>query len=136
MHVEINTSSPQPIYRQIVEQVRRGVARGALSAGEALPSVRELAQRLVVNPNTVYRAYAELERAGVVRTERGVGTFVAEHPQVAPPRERRRALAEGIDRILTDAVHLGVSERELLEIVRERARPFVLRAPTPVQREQ
>ncbi len=89
MRIHISTSSSVPIYRQIVEQVKRAIARGPLAAGAALPSVRELAQQLVLNPNTVFRAYGELERAGIVYTKRGVGTFVADRVLVC--RNHRRA---------------------------------------------
>ncbi len=133
MNFEIHTSSPEPIYRQIVGQIKLAVALGRLAPDDPLPSVRELAQRLVVNPNTVFRAYLELEREGVVYTKRGVGTFVAEWRDMLSLEEKRRILGEALDRVLTEAVHLGITERELVELMRERACSFNLRSAPPVK---
>ncbi len=130
MKIEISTSSPEPIYRQIAEQIGLATALGTLSPGSALPSVRELAQQLVLNPNTVFRAYTKLERDGIIYTRRGVGTFVAERRDILSRAERDRILSASADRMITQAVHLGVSEQELLDIVRRRARAFRLRSST------
>ena len=128
MRIDINTSSPEPIYRQIAQQIKRAVAIRGLSPGEPLPSVRELAQRLVVNPNTVFRAYGELEREGIVHSRPRVGTFVAERAAHLNAAEKRRILSESADRLITEAAHLGVSEEELVEVVRQRASAFSLSA--------
>jgi len=122
------TSSPEPIYRQILAQVKHAAARGVLEAGDVLPSVRELAQELVVNPNTVMHAYAELEREGIVVTRRGLGTFVAEGRDVLSAAEKERILTAAVDRLLTEAAHLGVGEEDLVEILRRRAAAFRLPA--------
>jgi GntR family transcriptional regulator len=126
MDFTIQTSSPEPIYRQLVRQVKRAVAIGSLEPGDPLPSVRELAQRLVVNPNTVAQAYRELGRQGVVVTRRGVGTFVAERRDVLSEPEKRRILREGLERVITEAAHLGVSRRELRELLEECAEEYEL----------
>src|SRR3972149_2231995 len=78
MEFQCDTTSRVPIYRQLMEQVRQGVARGRLRAGTRLPSVRQLSRELVVNPNTVVRTYTELEREGTLITRQGLGVFVAE----------------------------------------------------------
>ena len=124
----MNIASPEPIYRQIEHQVKVGVALGGVSPGKALPSVRELAQRLVVNPNTVARAYRELEQEGVVETRRGVGTFVADRGARLAAGEKRRILGESADRLITETVHLGLSLEELIGLVKERASRFDLPA--------
>jgi len=128
LHIEISTSSPEPIYRQILAQVKHAAARGVLEAGDVLPSVRELAQELVVNPNTVMHAYAELEREGIVVTRRGLGTFVAEGRDILSAAEKERILTAAVDRLLTEAAHLGVGEEDLVEILRRRAAAFRLPA--------
>ena len=76
-HINVTTGAGTPIYRQIIDQVRLGVATGALLPGQAMPSVRSLAERLVVNANTVVKAYAELVRDGVLESQQGMGFFVA-----------------------------------------------------------
>ena len=128
MRIEVNTSSPEPIYRQIAWQIKRVVAVGNLSPGQPLPPVRQLAQQLVLNPNTVFRAYGELERDGIVHTRPRVGTFVAERAAHLSAAEKRRILSESADRLITEAAHLGVSEEELVEVVRQRASAFSLSA--------
>jgi GntR family transcriptional regulator len=92
----LNPKSGVPIYRQIQDQIRYGIASGLLEPGEQLPTVRALAVELEVNPNTVIKAYTELERAGIITTEQGSGTFVA--PTMPHPLsdEERRAKLEGL----------------------------------------
>src|SRR5438128_2401894 len=92
MILNLDPVSPVPIYLQIVDQVRRLIALGALRPGERIPSVRELAARCRINRNTAARAIQELERAGVVRTQVGQGTFVAEEPPPADPSEDAQAV--------------------------------------------
>jgi GntR family transcriptional regulator len=124
MQIRIETSSRAPIYQQIVEQVREGVARGTLSPGDRLPSVRDLARTLVVNPNTIARAYTELEREGTLVTRPGLGVFVAEPNQELTRKSRQRRLVEGMDRFLTEAVHLGFSAEEVRRLLEQRAADF------------
>lgn len=113
MEIQVETSSRQAIYRQLVSQIREGVARGLLEPGEQVPSVRELARRLVVNPNTVARAMTELEREGVLIGRPGIGYFVAERTSDLSRESRERRLGAGIDRLLTEAVHLGFTWAEV-----------------------
>lgn len=129
MHFRIETTSRLPIYQQIVSQVREGVARGSLTAGERLPSVRELSKSLVVNPNTIARAYTELEREGTLLTRPGLGVFVAEPNHELTHEVRKRRLIEGIDHLLIEAVHLGFSDDTVRELLTERCQQFSF--PTP-----
>lgn len=129
MHFQIETANRLPIYQQIVNQVREGVARGALTPGERLPSVRELSKSLVVNPNTIARAYTELEREGTLLTRPGLGVFVAEPNHELTREVRKRRLTERIDHLLIEAIHLGFSDREVLNLVTERCQQFTFPQP-------
>jgi GntR family transcriptional regulator len=124
MQYEINSASRLPIYQQLVQQVREAIARGDLKPEEQLPSVRQLSRDLVINPNTVARAYMELEREGLVTNRPGRGVFVAEAKDERTRESRRRRLLEGLDRFLTEAVHLGFSEEEVARLVTSRSRQF------------
>ncbi|HHY46574.1 MAG TPA: GntR family transcriptional regulator [Firmicutes bacterium] len=108
MWFHLEPSSPIPIYAQIAEQVKRAVAGGILLPGDQLPSVRELAMKLRINPNTVARAYLELEREGVVATQRGRGTFVADGIRALPEVEREREVKGDIERALVKARDYGI----------------------------
>ena len=118
MWVHLDGHDDRPLYVQIMDEIRRALVRGALGPEDPLPSVRELAAELVVNPRTVLQAYQELEREGVVYVRRGQGTFVS--PGVHPDARERRALAEGVARrALLDARRNGLGVDELLETIRE-----------------
>lgn len=113
MRVTIDSADPRPIYAQIMDEVRRALVVGTLAPEDALPSVRELASDLRVNPNTVAQAYRELERSGVVYMRRGQGTFVA--PDARPDGAERRELALKVARrALVDAHRTGLGLEELL----------------------
>ncbi len=120
MHVEIQPASGTPLYLQIVNQIKYLVASEQLAPDEEIPPIRVLAEQLVINPNTVARAYLELERAGIVVKRQGWGTFVASNPPLVSKRQRQRILSERVDALLTEAKQLGVEMDELLEIVRTR----------------
>jgi GntR family transcriptional regulator len=120
----ISPATGVPIYQQLAEQICSGIARGRLCPKERLPSVRELSQTLVVNPNTVARAYTELEREGVLYTRPGMGVFVADARQPLPKKERRERLLGALDHVLVDAVQFGFSAQELIELVEERVKQF------------
>ena len=120
MRISISPSDGMPIYLQIVHQVRRLVAAGELGQGEELPSIRALAEQLLVNPNTVARAYRELETLGLVTFARGMGTFVAETDLQSIAAERQVALASQIDQLLDKSKGLGVSFEDLLDLIRMR----------------
>jgi GntR family transcriptional regulator len=104
----INPSDPVPIWRQIEEGVRRLINLGALEPGAAVPSMRDLARDLRVNPNTVARAYTRLIESGVLTVKRGEGTYVAEQPSQPKKSERNEALREGALRYAGAAIAVGV----------------------------
>jgi GntR family transcriptional regulator len=109
-----------PIYRQIQDQIRYGIASGRLSAGEQLPTVRGLAVDLGVNPNTVIKAYTELERQGILTTEQGSGTFVAGLPAVAlAPKDRQAKLAALCAEFLGQVAQYGFGPDDVLQAIRK-----------------
>src|SRR6516164_11121289 len=112
-HITITTGSGTPIYRQIIEQVRLGVATGALAPGDAMPSVRNLAEENLVNANTVVKAYAELVRDGVLESHHGKGFFVAEKRRVYSRAERLRRLRRALDTFVHEAVFLDFTADEI-----------------------
>ena len=120
----VDPADPTPIYAQLERSIRATIASGALGVGDRLPTVRQLASELRVNANTVAKVYGELERAGVVATQRGVGTFVrqAESPTApgtaATRRDRERELRPLVDRLLADASVIGISLQEILQYLK------------------
>jgi GntR family transcriptional regulator len=120
VRIHISSSDGVPIYLQIVNQVKYLVASGALVAGEELPPIRVLAEKLVVNPNTVARAYRELEAAGVVEKRRTAGTFVSEAGSPLARRERLKILTERIDALLAEARQMGIEVSEIVELIARR----------------
>ena len=120
MNLRVDAASHTPIYEQVVAQVRALVAGGRLPAGQRLPSVRGLAEQLLINPNTVARAYRELERDGVVVSRQGHGVFVADQGSPFRAAERRRLLAASVDRLLAEAAQLGLEPADVEEMVRQR----------------
>lgn len=114
--VSVDPRDRTPIYAQLDRALRAAIATGRLSAGDQLPTVRQLAVELSVNANTVARVYAELERAGILETRRGVGTFVIATPaQAHPPKQHERRLRTFITRLLADASTAGFTLDDLLE---------------------
>jgi GntR family transcriptional regulator len=108
-----------PIYRQIVRQVTDAIAGGRLAPGERLPSHRELAEQLVIAPLTVKKAYDDLEREGLIETQRGRGTFVAAALPKYRPAQRRERLREAAQRLLSQAALAGVSFDEVVKLLEE-----------------
>jgi len=117
-NIDISTGNPSPIYRQIADQVKRAAGAGALKEGELMPSVRALAERLVINPNTVARAYAELAREGVLDSQAGRGFFVAKKRRVFSDSERRRRFELALEAFVSEAVFLDFTEEEIVKNVR------------------
>ena len=121
MDISINLTDGVPIYRQIVNQVKYLVASGLLQPGEELLPIRTLALQLKVTPNTIVKAYGELEASGVIQKRQGSGTFVSEgRPLQVAVRERRRVIEQRIDRLLAEAHQLNISADDILRMVRER----------------
>ncbi|HEY7330388.1 MAG TPA: GntR family transcriptional regulator [Gemmataceae bacterium] len=124
MGLHVSTASRVPIYQQLAQQIREAIARGELQPEEGLPSVRQLSRELVVNPNTVARAYTELEREGLLVSRPGRGIYVAQPRNDLTRAARDRKLTEQLDRWLTEAVHLGYSADGVLRLVAKRVREF------------
>ena len=120
MQIHITASDGVPIYLQVVNQIKYLVAAGRLVAGEELPPIRTLAEKLVVNPNTIARAYRELEIAGIVEKRRTAGTYVSDQGSPLARRERMKILTDRIDQLLAEAGHMDVSLDEILKLVQQR----------------
>lgn len=119
MLLHVNPSTGLPLYLQIQAQVKQAVAAGALRAGDAMPSVRKLASDLRINPNTVARAYLELEREGVIAAVPGGGTFVADEPQGLLKAERVRRLRPLARQVAVEGRQLRLSREEIVQLVDE-----------------
>ena len=122
MQYEIHSASRLPIYQQLVHQVREAIARGDLKPEEQLPSVRQLSRDLVINPNTVARAYRDLESAGVVTTRRGAGTHVSGAGSPLDRRECLDAVTRRIDALLAEARQMNIGVEEIMDLIRRRDR--------------
>ena len=120
MMLQVNFKSGMPVYLQIVDQIKAAAASGVLRPGEALPSIRPIAEELRVNRNTVAKAYAELESLGVIETLPGKGCFLKENHSPLRKEVRRKLLVEEIDQAIVMAHHLQVSGPEFLELIHER----------------
>ena len=117
MQVHISVDEGKPIYRQIVEQVKYMIASGLLKPGDELPGVRVLAQELLINPNTVQRAYRELETEGLLNRRQGAATCVSESGSPLARREQRRILKQRAEALATEAVQMNFSLEETLGLV-------------------
>jgi len=124
MLIRLNFKSGKPVYLQVVDQVKAAAASGALRSGEALPSIRPLAEQLRVNRNTVAKAYAELEGQGVIETIAGRGCFLKGDHSPFRKEVRLKMVAEEIDGAIVQAHHLQVEEKDFLNLVRERLEVF------------
>lgn len=120
MQLHISTKDGVPIYVQIVNQVKYLVAAGRLAPGEEVPPIRVLAEQLVVNPNTVAKAYHELEREGLVTKRHGSGTYISDNGSPLARRERMKILSQRIDALLAEARHMDVPLKEIIDLVRDR----------------
>jgi len=122
--IQILPGSSEPIYVQVAEQISKAIARGELASGDKLPAVRKLAAELVINPNTVARAYRRLEQAGLVTTKTGSGTFVSD------PKLRRtdaadiNMLTERMDTLITRGLNLGLKAQDLISLFESRLAKF------------
>src|SRR6202167_2117723 len=115
----LDLHSGMPVYRQIMDQVRGGIASGSLTPGDQLPTVRQLAVDLAINPNTVLRAYRELELGGMLETHQGTGTFISEKKVSRNNAERERQLAQLAGEFAARAGAAGFTVEELLDRLRE-----------------
>ncbi len=120
MNITINVKDGVPIYRQIANQVRYMVASGILRPGEEISPVRALALELNVTPNTVVKAYDELESLGVIYKRRGAGTYISDSAVTLADQERLRIIGQRIDALLAEAHQLNFSQQELDQLIEER----------------
>ena len=120
MLIHISTTDGVPIYQQVVNQIKYLVAAGRLVAGEELPAIRVLADRLLINPNTVARAYRELETAGIVEKRRTAGTYVSDQGSPLARRERVKILSDRIDALVAEALHMNITLDDVIKLVRQR----------------
>ena len=118
LHFQLNVHSGVPVYRQLMDQIRHYVAAGALVAGTALPSIRELARALAVNPTTIVKAYGELGHEGVIVIRHGLGAFVAASQPVWPAARRQERLQELAGQLAVEARQMGGSDVEALDALR------------------
>jgi GntR family transcriptional regulator len=119
LHFQISPNSGVPVYRQMVDQVKYYIASGTLKPGDQLPSIRELAQKLAVNPTTVVRVYSDLEHEGMIETRHGKGAFVTESGHRMSAAERERTLRKLARQLAVEAVQMGAPAGQVLKIVRE-----------------
>jgi GntR family transcriptional regulator len=116
----VDSADPTPLYAQLDRSIRAAIATGRLNVGDRLPTVRQLAVDLRINANTVAKVYAELERAGVLATQRGIGTFVRDMPNAGAQttrRDRERELRQLVDRLLADASAVGITLPEVVQYI-------------------
>src|SRR5215813_10851823 len=131
MQLHISPHDGVPIYLQIVNQVKYLVASGRLEPGEELPPIRTLAEQLLINPNTVARAYRELELAGVVTKRRTAGTYVSDTTSPLARRERLKIITERIDALLAEARQMSIDTETLIELIQERDERMAAAARSP-----
>jgi GntR family transcriptional regulator len=118
----INPNTGEPIYQQLTRQLKHSISTGSLKPGDRLPTVRELAENLVVNPNTVARSYRELIAEGLLEGTQGSGTFVTASLPRVKPQERERRLQPFVDQLISEAALLGVHGNDLVKLIQQRIR--------------
>ena len=118
--IHISTNDGVPIYLQVVNQIKYLVAAGRLTAGEELPPIRVLADKLLVNPNTIARAYRELESAGIVEKRRTAGTYVSDQGSPLARRERVKILTDRIDALVAEALQMNIALDDVIKLVQQR----------------
>jgi len=122
MYLRINYQSGEAIYRQIVEQVKYKVASEELTPGERLPSIRELAKQLKINPRTVVKAYEELRSAGLAVMRQGQGVFITDNQATLPEEVRKKQIEDMSRRLFAEASRLGASSEEIIKIIKQTAK--------------
>ncbi len=120
MQFHISAADGVPLYQQIVNQVKLMLASGRLKPGDELPPIRVLAQQLLINPNTVARAYRELETEGVLTKRQGAGTYVSDQGSPLARRERLRLVRGSVDALLAQARQLDIDTEDVIDIIRKR----------------
>jgi len=126
MQFRIDNASDRPVYLQILDQVKRAIALGRLAKDERLPTVRQLAQQLAINPNTIAKAYRQLEQEGIIVTKAGAGAFVANLDSSLSRTVRRKLICDEIERIVVSAFHMQIDRETLTEWFNAAAEKFNL----------
>ena len=116
MQIRIDNASNRPVYRQIIDQIKRDIALGRLIKDEKLPTVRQLAAQLAINPNTIAKAYRQLEGEGIIVTRPGSGAFIANLDSSLSRAVRKRLLSDELERIAVEAFHMQIDTETLLEL--------------------
>lgn len=116
MQFRIDNASDRPVYQQIIDQIKRDIALGRLIKDEKLPTVRQLAKQLAINPNTIAKAYRQLEQEGIIVTKPGTGAFVASLDSNLSRSVRRKIVSEELERIAIEAFHMQIDRQTLLEL--------------------
>ena len=116
MQIRIDNASSRPVYRQIIDQIKRDIALGRLVKDEKLPTVRQLAAQLAINPNTIAKAYRQLEQEGIIITKPGSGAFIANLDSNLSRAVRKRLLSDELERIAVEAFHMQIDTETLLEL--------------------
>ena len=126
MQIRIDNASNRAVYQQIIDQIKRDIALGHLLKDEKLPTVRQLAGQLAINPNTIAKAYRQLEQEGIIITRPGTGTFVASLDSNLSRAVKRKVLSEELERISIEAFHMQIDRQTLLEWFNNAAEKFNL----------
>lgn len=128
MQFRIENASSRPVYQQIIDQVKRDIALGRLLKDEKLPTVRQLAKQLTINPNTIAKAYRQLEQEGIIVTKPGSGAFVANLDSNLSGSVRKKIICEDIERLVVDAFHMQIDRQALSEWLNNAVEKFNLSA--------
>ena len=115
MQIQIDNASGRPVYQQIIDQIKRDIALGRLAMEEKLPTVRQLAAQLTINPNTIAKAYRQLEQEGIIVTKPGSGAFVANLDSSLSKAVKKRLVSAELERIAVEAFHMQIDIRSLLQ---------------------
>jgi GntR family transcriptional regulator len=113
MQIRIDSSSDRPVYQQIIDQVKRDIAMGRLATDEKLPTVRQLAGQLAINPNTIGKAYRQLEQEGIIVTKAGAGAYVANFDSNLSRMVKKKIITEELERIVIEAFHMQIDRKTL-----------------------
>ena len=115
MQIQINNASARPVFQQIIDQVKLDIALGRLTSGDRLPTVRELAATLAINPNTIAKAYSQLQHEGIITTRAGAGAFVAAMDSGLTRSVKRKMISEELERIVVEAFHMQIDRKTLTD---------------------
>jgi len=127
MQIRIDNASDRPVYQQIIDQVKRDIACGKVMKEERLPTVRQLAGQIAINPNTIAKAYQQLEREGIIVTRPGAGAFVANLDSNLSNSVKKKLICEDLERAVVDAFHMQIDSQTLLKWFGEAIRKFNLK---------